>query len=729
MSLGASIEPSWGFLRPEHAQMLQASGLTPAQAYARNYRSVEEKSRLDQIGITRAARNVPGLLVPQLRADGSCWGYQYRPNSPRLRDGKPVKYETPTGQRNGIDVPPGVGPMLGDPSVPLWITEGVKKADAAVVAGLACVALPGVWSWRGRNDVGGKVAVPDWHDIALNDRRVILAFDGDVARKKSVRHALDALTAYLRSKGASVEFCHLPDEDDKVGLDDYLVAGHDAADLLALVHPEPPEVSADSTVSARLLPVESSDGSEGSEGSGGSGGDTLHRGIKLPEGVREDGSALLDEVRAWLDRHITVMKPTDLDVITVWAAHTHMSRELYSTPRLQVDSPVPESGKTTVLEHLERLCFHPVMASTISSSALLPRMLASGPRTLLLDEVDRSLDPKKEGVGELLAILNSGYKVGATRPTLVPVKDGGWEPKELPTFAPVVMAGNQPNLPDDTRTRIIRVLLMPDWAGRAEESDWEHKDAEASMLGARLARWAKHVAEDVRPRPEMPPGCTGRFREKWQPLARVAQAAGPRWLNTMLECAAEDVAEVQADREAGLAAEKPGVLLLRHLMACWPAGAEFWRTSDLLGTLIAEHPEAWGDGSAYGRALTAQRLGRMLVSNYRIRSVVEDSADKNSPRGYRLVQFAGAHGAMSVRSDPAVQTSHGRTDDTPQGYMSEGLDQSVTPPPPEPPERPERPEPPENCWPTGPGRCPGCGFHIEKQGHRGGCPNNDEMEK
>lgn len=726
---------SWGFVRSEHAAMLQASGITEDHAYARKYRSVEEKARLEHVGVTRTGRRVPGLLVPQLRADGSCWGYQYRPNEPRLRDGKPVKYETPTGQRNGIDVPPGVGPKLDDPTIPLWITEGVKKADAAAVAGLCCVALPGVWSWRGRNERGGKVAVPDWHDIALNERRVILAFDGDVARKRSVRAALDTLADYLRSKGALVEFCHLPDEDDKVGLDDYLMAGHTAGDLVSRIHPEPPEVVDRQVTPVTDEPSSTSGGSDASGGSGGSGGDTLHRGIELSGEVREDGSALLDEVRAWLARHITVMKPTDLDVLTVWAAHTHLSRRLYSTPRLQVDSPVPESGKTTVLEHLERLCFRPVIASTISSPALLPRMLAVEPRTLLLDEVDRSLDPKKDGVGELLAILNSGYKVGASRPTLVPVKEGGWEPKELPTFAPVVMAGNQPNLPDDTRTRIIRVLLLPDWSGRAEESDWETKETEAATLGARLARWATHVEDEVRPRPEMPAGCTSRFREKWQPLARVAQAAGPRWLEVMMQCAADDVAEVHADREAGLAAEKPGVLLLRHLMTCWPTGAEFWRTTDLVETLILEHPEVWGDSSPYGRALTAQRLGRMLVSNYRIRSTVQDTADKNSPRGYRRDQFAGAHGAMAARSaeasGPAESSSHGTTIHTPTGYHSGGSAPAVVPSLPEPPERPELPEPPESDRPTrwhvppGPGRCPACGFHTVKQGHRDECPRRE----
>lgn len=642
---------SYGSLFEQHVLALKSSGITPEQAEARGYRSVDTKARLDRVGITPAGRRVPGLLVPQLRADGSCWGYQYRPDEPRLRNGKPVKYETPVGQRNGIDVPAGVGLMLGDPQVPLWITEGVKKADAGAVAGLCIVALPGVWSWRGRNDIGGKMAVPDWHDIALNDRRVVLAFDGDVARKQAVRSALDALADYLRSKGATVEFCHLPDADDKVGLDDYLAAGHTAEDLLALVHPDPPPLAETTSTGAKA-----SDGSASSDSSDGSQGGYVHRGIEVSDDVTEDGASLLDEVRAWLARHITVAKQTDLDVLTVYAAHTHAAEHLHSTPRLQVDSPVPESGKTTVLEHLERLCRRAVLASSISSSALLARLVAIEPRTLLLDEVDRTLDPKKSDVGELLSILNSGYKVGATRPTLVPVKDGGWEPRELPTFAPVVMAGNQPNLPADTQSRIIRILLLPDWSGRAEESDWEVKDAEASMLGARLARWTRQNREAFRDRPQMPPGCTSRFREKWQPLARVAQAAGPKWLEKMMTCAAEDVAEVAADRDAGLAVERPAILLLRHIIEAWPEEATFWSTTDLVDTLIHAHPEVWGESSPYGKALTAQRMGRMLVSSYRIRSTKEDTADKNSARGYRRDQFRSAVGALHSRSDTVAHT-------------------------------------------------------------------------
>jgi hypothetical protein len=237
----------------DHLKMLAASGIDARHARQRGYETVENDKLLahlgtngngDTIAITRAGRNTPGLLIPLLRPDRSTWGYQYRPDMPRLRDGKPVKYETPSRQRAGLDVPPGVAAELGDPSVPLWITEGAKKAHAGAIHGLCIVALVGVWSWRGANAGGGKVALADWHDVALNGRRVIIAFDGDVARKEPVRKAARALGDYLAAmKGARPEYLWLPDTDEKTGLDDYLL-DHGVDELWARVKPTPPPMSA-----------------------------------------------------------------------------------------------------------------------------------------------------------------------------------------------------------------------------------------------------------------------------------------------------------------------------------------------------------------------------------------------------------------------------------------------------------------------------------------------------
>ena len=93
---------------------------------------------------------------------------------------------------------------------------------------------------------------------------------------------------------------------------------------------------------------------------------------------------MLDRVRDWLERFICPTDPRDLDLLTLWAAHTHLVMETYTSPRLLIESPVPESGKTTVLEHLERLCLQPIQMASVSSPAMLTRVLEKGPRTLLI---------------------------------------------------------------------------------------------------------------------------------------------------------------------------------------------------------------------------------------------------------------------------------------------------------------------------------------------------------
>ena len=185
---------------------------------------------------------------------------------------------------------------------------------------------------------------------------------------------------------------------------------------------------------------------------------------KVEEAQQVSGAALLDELQVWFARFIAVTFDADLALLALWTVHTHLAEELYSTPRLRIDSTMEGAGKTTTLEHLFRLCRHPIQVASLSSPALLPRLLHTAPRTVLLDEVDRTLAADKPGVGELLAVINSGYRVGAKRPVLVR-KGDDWVERELSTFAPLAMAGNAPNLPADTRSREIRVLLVPDLDG------------------------------------------------------------------------------------------------------------------------------------------------------------------------------------------------------------------------------------------------------------------------
>jgi hypothetical protein len=433
--------------------------------------------------------------------------------------------------------------------------------------------------------------------------------------------------------------------------------------------------------------------------------------------MSDEYAELLDDIEEWFGRFISVSFNGDLALLALWTAHTHLAAELRTTPRLQIDSPMPNSGKTTLLDHFSRLCCHPIQIASPPSQALIPRLLERGMRTVLLDEVDRILRPDSPGSPDLLAIINSGYRVGATRPVLIPAP-GGWDASEMPTFSPVAMAGNAPNLPADTRSRSIRVLLMPDLNGDAEDSDWEYIEDDAKRLRERIEAFADLVREDVRGMAvDLPPGCIGRTKEKWRPLKRVAVAAGGHWPDITDDLIIRDMAEEAAEREAGLKSQPPGVVLVTDLRRAWRDGELFTSTRHLVSRLININPDYWGKESPYGKQLTEHRFGRLLSQAAKVTSCRPGGA---GPRGYLRSQLEpvwnrlrippGESGESGFSGESGYQShfnqnnhfNHFQSDSPPDG-SAEGF-----------------------IPPSGPGRCEGCGWHIASQGHAPGCPANKE---
>lgn len=356
---------------------------------------------------------------------------------------------------------------------------------------------------------------------------------------------------------------------------------------------------------------------------------------------------VLDEVDQWLKRFILTTTPEDIHLITLWAAHTYVVEETYTTGRLLIDSVMPESGKTTVLEHLEHLARAPLSASSISSEALLPRVLDRGIRTVLIDEADRSLDPSDPIMKGVIATINTGYKRGGSRPVLVKDDDGNWTDREMSTYAPVAMAGNNPKLADDTRSRSIRILLMPDFEGRIEDSDWEDLEDDVDKLKVQLSEAMETARQDIgASRPALPEKCTGRMREKWRPLARVAQVAGGAWPDIVTKLINRDIEEREMERAEGIQNLPLRVHLIHDLATIWPSTETFMASTDLVQRLIANFPARWGDQSS--RPLKVQGLGRMLMQGYKISS--ERLSTGTRARGYYVHQFADAWQRFNVQS-------------------------------------------------------------------------------
>lgn len=249
-------------LSERHLKMLrEESGISDEVIAARGYRTVTDEKELIPLGFATAQRRAPGLLIPGYGPDGGNSFYTFRPDFARVvenrrkrepdGEGEPrvIKYETPTGSSLRLDCPPVCLAQIKDPNSPLWITEGVKKADALASRGLCAVSLYGVFGFKGKNEFGGVTWLADWDYIALKGRDARIVFDSDVMQKPEVRKALDRLTEHLRRKGAHVSAVYLPGgRESKVGVDDFLLT-HSVEELEALVdaprpkaQPAPPVV-------------------------------------------------------------------------------------------------------------------------------------------------------------------------------------------------------------------------------------------------------------------------------------------------------------------------------------------------------------------------------------------------------------------------------------------------------------------------------------------------------
>src|SRR5215831_7909632 len=201
-----------------HKNDLYGSGLSPHTIQISGCYSVASTKEI--LGFAEG----PGLAIPYPDPTGAGDVFvRVKLDTPGA-DGK--RYRSPIGSKNRLYIPPNFEhDAIQDASVPLYLTEGEKKALKACQEGLGCLALAGVWCWKTQDAAGRSVPIPDLDGIAWEGRMVTIVFDSDLAKKPNVQTAETALAEELARRGAKVFAVRLPqaDDDAKVGLDDYLV--------------------------------------------------------------------------------------------------------------------------------------------------------------------------------------------------------------------------------------------------------------------------------------------------------------------------------------------------------------------------------------------------------------------------------------------------------------------------------------------------------------------------
>ena len=361
---------------------------------------------------------------------------------------------------------------------------------------------------------------------------------------------------------------------------------------------------------------------------------------KVDATVPEDAelAGLLDTLQDWFRTYVYARSDHAYTVLALWVMHTHTMSTFTTTPRLLLTSPVPGCGKTTALEHIGALSLNPQMASYVTP-ALMARVVSAQQTTMLLDETDNLLNIKREGIGDLLAVLNSGYRRGGSRPVLSPDKGaGGWKVEQMTTYSAVALAGIGDHLPDALQSRTITIELDKALPGQVTDTAWDILEPDALSLKTALGEWAE---QHPHLQPPAVPGLHGRDREIWLPLFTLANAASPTWQDAAVQAWQSLAKDAAASQELNPMTQKEQIL--RDLATLWndegnPVdAAAFVSTSRLLSGLEALDPGVWGPEARYG-SISGKRLGALLNA-YGVRP---DRNKERTQRGYFWADIAAA---------------------------------------------------------------------------------------
>ncbi|QHC33611.1 DUF3631 domain-containing protein [Streptomyces sp. HF10] len=330
-------------------------------------------------------------------------------------------------------------------------------------------------------------------------------------------------------------------------------------------------------------------------------GDREHAGPKADRD--QDGTVVLDELRAAIGRYVVLPSEEALTAVTLWVAASHIQPALQHAPRLAVVGPTKGCGKSRVLDVLHETVHKPMMTVN-TSPAVVFRIIGEEPPTLLVDEADTIFGPKAGDKEDLRGLLNAGHQ--RNRPAWR-ISGPEHKPTAFPTFAMAALAGIG-DLPDTIIDRAV-VLRMQKRKPGEKVAPFRSRQSvpELNALRDRLAAWLTPLRGAAhRLVPPMP--VEDRAADTWEPLVIVADLAGGHWpAQARAACLAMTRNEVVQDEQTTLKTR-----LLRDIRRVFEqhGDQEALRSHDLLAALIQDAEAPWAE---YGtKGLNAYHLANLL---------------------------------------------------------------------------------------------------------------------
>ncbi|WP_030024229.1 DUF3631 domain-containing protein [Streptomyces monomycini] len=315
------------------------------------------------------------------------------------------------------------------------------------------------------------------------------------------------------------------------------------------------------------------------------------------------GAALLDELRAAIDKYVVLSSEEALTAVTLWVAASHIQTALQHAPRLAVVSPTKGCGKSRVLDVLHETV-HQSMMTVNTSPAVVFRVIGKNPPTLLVDEADTIFGPKAGDKEDLRGLLNAGHQ--RNRPAWR-ISGPEHKPTPYPTFAMAAIAGIG-DLPDTIMDRAVVLRMQKRKPGeKVTPFRSRYSVPELHALRDQLTAWLGPLRSTAaRMVPTMP--VEDRAADTWEPLVIIADLAGGHWpASARAACLAMTRYEAVQDEQTSL---KTRLLRDIHRIFERENNPEALPTQDLVAALTQDADAPWAE---YGtKGLNAYHLGNLL---------------------------------------------------------------------------------------------------------------------
>ena len=335
-----------------------------------------------------------------------------------------------------------------------------------------------------------------------------------------------------------------------------------------------------------------------------------------------NGPDLLNLMHATIRRFIVCDVATSI-AATIWCAFTWFIEVVEVAPVGVITAPMPECGKSQMLDVMGRMSRRPMVFSNTTGAAAM-RITQQYTPTLILDEVDTFL----AGDELMRGLIDSGHTRRNAHHSRA--KGSGEETVNYCTWGAKLLCG----IGEHHATIMGRAIVFELRRRLPTENVELLRRADPQIfkdLSSQLARWSSDGLEIIRNAQPDTKGLENRGFDNWDPLFAIADYAGGKWPEHARK------ASVLLTKKRRRQVENPCMELLQDIQSAFhELRTDRLFSSQLISLLTQDDHKRWATYKQ-GRALTPRELS-ILLRPYGIAPHTIRSGEQNF-KGYLLEQF------------------------------------------------------------------------------------------